>query len=368
MAVPRKALLAALWSFCWPGLADVPLAPPPAPSPTVAELALEVPQLRRLCAPLWGDLSPACLTELDRVYMDRDVTRNLHSEPGEDPAEGDKQPWGPLPLRDRLVWRLVFEDPLALRSVVEAAMADPQCLAMRGEAPHRLREVCAADAFSRLSVLHRACGSALHWDGEEQHDGWAAEWALERRYLNEDAEHPNGYAGRLATLNESELRFAWRLTKCRAVPPSAMERIVALQLPPHQLGRHQHVELLQVAARLGSVWANTQAGGDGAELNASAKSTLALAYVRRASGAALGHYESPRMHLPYLLAARHYDLRADAQLDWSELEERFAKAEIDLARPILEGILRQGWRPMEERGYKDVTWPWQLHHALPKDT
>ena len=224
----------------------------------------------------WGDLSPACLAELDRGYMDRDVTRNLHSEPGEDPAEGDKQPWGPLPLRDRLVWRHVFEDPLALRSVVDAAMADPQCLAMRGEAPHRLREVCAADAFSRLSVLHRACG------------------------------------------------------------------------------------LLQVAARLGSVWANTQAGGDGAELNASAKSTLALAYVRRASGAALGHYESPRMHLPYLLAARHYDLRADAQLDWSELEERFAKAEIDLARPILEGILRQGWRPMEERGYKDVTWPWAI--------
>ena len=198
-----------------------------------------------------------------------------------------------------------------------------------------------------------------HWDGEEQHDGWAAEWARERRYLNEDAEHPNGYARRLATLNESELHFAWRLTKCRAVPPSAMERIVALQLP-HQLGRHQHVELLQVAARLGSAWANTQAGGGGAELNASAKSTLALAYLRRASGAALGHYESPRMHLPYLLAARHYDLRADAQLDWSELEERFAKAEIDLARPTLEGILRQGWRPMEERGYKDVTWPWAI--------
>ena len=356
MAVRGKALLAPLWwSLCWSGAADEPRAPPAA-SPTAAELAPEVARVRGLCAPLWSDPSAECMAALDRIYLDRDVTLNYHSEALRDPAEGVTRTWGPKPLRDDLVWRHVFEDPLALRRMVEAAMADPQCLAMRGEVRHRLREVCAADAFARLSVLHFACGRILYWDGHELHDGWPAEWARERRHLKEDAQSPDDYAWRLATLNESELHFAWRLTKCRAVSRRAMERIVALQLPSHHtLGRYQHMELLQVATRLGSLWANTLSGGDGAELNAIAKSSLALAYVRRALV-----YSQSRMYLPYLLAAREYDRRADRQLDWSGLEERFTAAEIDLARPTLEGILRQGWRPMEEYLPEQVTSPWAI--------
>ena len=236
MAVRGKALLAPLWwSLCWSGAADEPRVPPAA-SPTAAELASEVVRVRGLCAPLWRYPSAECMAALDRIYLNRDVTLNYHSEALRDPAEGVKRPWGPKPLRDDLVWRHVFEDPLALRRMVEAAMADPQCLAMRGEVRHRLREVCAADAFARLSVLHFACGRILYWDGHELHDGWPAEWARERRHLKEDAQSPDDYAWRLATLNESELHFAWRLTKCRAVPRRAMERIVALQLPSHPSG------------------------------------------------------------------------------------------------------------------------------------
>ena len=356
MAIGRTALLALSWSgMCWAGPALSAEGPVDGVATRAQELASEVERVRGLCTPLWRDPSVECTVALDRIYLDRDVTLNWHSEPFRDPAEGVKRPWGPKPLRDALVWRHVFEDPLALRRMVEAAVADPQCLAMRGEVRHRLREVCAADAFARLSVLHFACGRILYSDGDELHRGWPVAWARERRYLKEDAQSPDDYAWRLATLNESELHFAWRLTKCRAVPQRAMERIVALPLRSHHtLGGNQHMELRQIAARLGNLWANTHWGGDGAELNAIAKSSLALAYVRRA----LVHSQS-RMYLPYLLAAREYDRRADRQLDWSGLEERFTAAEIDLARHTLEGILRQGWRPMEQY-HPEVTWPWAV--------
>ena len=312
MAIGRTALLALSWSgMCWAGPALSAEGPVDGVATRAQELASEVERVRGLCTPLWRDPSVECTAALDRIYLDRDVTLNWHSEPLRDPAEGVKRPWRPKPLRDDLVWRHVFEDPLALRRMVEAAVADPQCLAMRGEVRHRLREVCAADAFARLSVLHFACRRILYTDGDELHRGWPSAWARERRYLKEDAQSPDDYAWRLATLNESELHFAWRLTKCRAVPQRAMARIVALPLRSHHtLGGNQHMELRQIAARLGNLWANTHWGGDGAELNAIAKSSLALAYVRRA----LVHSQS-RMYLPYLLAAREYDRRADRQLD-----------------------------------------------------
>ena len=165
-------------------------------------------------------------------------------------------------------------------------MTEPQCRVMRTDAPHELREVCAADAFARLSTLHRACGRTLYWDGSTYHDGWAAEWELEREYLAEDA-HGLDHAQRVARLDESELHFAWRLAKCRTVPTAAMERVIGLHAPHHRLNI-QDTELLVVAARLGSVLANTQVGGGDAELDAAATANVALAYLRRAVGAALG--------------------------------------------------------------------------------
>ena len=101
----------------------------------------------------------------------------------------------------------------------------------------------------------------------------------------------------------------------------------------------------------------------GADVNATAEADLVLAYVRRAAIAASNEY----WRLPYLLAAREYDLRAHApQIDWSELERYFSQAAIDRARPAVERLLRGGWQPMEERDYwrENVTWPWAVAPAV----
>lgn len=359
MVIARKALLVAVcWSLGWPGFvpatADV-LASLPDSDPAATELAAAVARLRSLCAPLWGGLSNECMAGLDGIYLDRVVTRNWHSEPLTDSPEGAKGPWRPLPVADRIVWRDVFESPLEFRFAVEDAIVDSRCLAMPGDAPHELRDACAADAFARLSVLHRACRRIVQWEASDDVD-WATDWELERRQLAEDAHRPD-YAQRVAGLDESELHFSWRVAKCRAVPVAAMERISSLRAYYHSDA--QDTALLLVAARLGSVWANTQVGADGAELNATAKANLALAYVRRAF-VALYQDDSLRMYLSYLLAAREYDRRAGTQLDWGGLEQRFTKAVLDLAQPAAERILRQGWQPMEERASTDTTWPWAI--------
>ena len=219
MAARRLAFSAFCAGACWAGSqpsaneAGVVVSETQQPAFAVAEL-------RELCTPLWEHLSSECMAALDGIYLHRDVTRNRHSQPRQDPAEGDKRPWAPLPLQDRIVWQDVFDNPLELRKAVDDASADSRCLVVFGEARHRLREACAADAFARLSVLHGACGRALYWDGSEYHDGWAAEWEWERRHLAEHAP-PEQFAQRKATLDESELHFAWRLAKCRDVraPP-----------------------------------------------------------------------------------------------------------------------------------------------------
>lgn len=322
--------------------------------------ASEVEKLRQLCGPLWGEMSAECFAALERLYVDRDVTRNWHSEPLEDPAAGPRGPWTPLPISDRIVWRDVFTDPVALRHRVDEAAAKAECRAMRGESRHELRDDCAADAFARLSVLQRACGRILYWDGSDYHDGWAVEWDWERRSLNEDARDSEAHARGTATLAESELHFAWRLRKCRTVPAMAMSRVFALQMPPHQLRRYQDTELLQVAARLGSPWANTQAGAVPEDMNATAAWDLPLAYIRRAVGAALERNASPSMYLPFLLAARHYDLRTRARIEWSELPQVFSEDEIEAATPTVEQLLRDGWQPLSEEEDNDLNWPWAI--------
>ena len=341
--------VAALAGIAWAGLCAA----------ADCRAGLEIEKLCRLCGPLWGEMSAECFAALERLYVGRDVTRNWHSEPLEDPAAGPRGPWRPLPISDRIVWRDVFADPMALRRRVDEAAAKAECRAMRGESRHELRDACAADAFARLSVLQRACGRILYWDGSDYHDGWAIEWDWERLSLNEDARDSEAHARGTATLAESELHFAWRLRKCRSVPAAAMSRVFALQMPPlHR--RNQHVELLQVAARLGSPWANTQAGAVPKDMNATAAWDLPLAYIRRAVGAALQHNASPSMYLPFLLAARHYDLRAQARIEWSELPQVFSEDEIEAATPTVEQLLRDGWQPLSEEEDNDLNWPWAI--------
>ncbi len=364
--VPWKALLATvwtLWGFASWGAVDVLPTMRSAGSVASAEFRREVLRLRLLCAPLWGDLSPDCAAELERVYMDRDVMLNWHSDREQNPSSY-RPFWIPCPLEDRIVWREVFKDPLALREAMEAAAAESRCHAKVGEAPHHLREACAADAFARVSVLIHACGRALYWDGHDLHRGWADEWARERRRVDKKAQDFDDHRLRMAALDESELHFAWRLRKCRAVPPAAMERVVSLRRPPIHFHYHEYSqswELRVVAARLGSPWANVRVGGTGLpglDLNATAKESLALAYVRRAWAAAWR--ESRYWHLAHLLTAREYDAHESTpQLDWSGLEEYFSNAEIRQAQPAVRRLLRHGWQPAEDPTGTD-TWPWAI--------
>ena len=328
-------------------------------APAAVAQVSEIEKLSRLCKPLWGEMSAECFASLDKLYVGRDVTRNWHSEHHEDPAAGPSGPWTPLPIADRIVWRDVFTDPMALRRRVDEAAARAECRAMEGESRPELRDACAADAFARLSVLYRACGRILYWDGNEYHDGWAFEWEWERRWLHEDVRDSKERARRTATLAESELHFAWRLRKCRTVPAEAVSRVFALWLPPHHATRkNQYVELLQVAARLGSPWANTQAGAVPKDVNATATWDLPLAYIRRAAGAALEHNAPASMYLPFLLAARDYDLHAQPRIDWSELPHQFSEDEIKAATPAAERLLAMGWQPLQEKKSKYPNRPW----------
>ena len=74
---------------------------------------------------------------------------------------------------------------MALRDAVDEAANSPRCQAMEGEAVHWLRAICSADAFARLSVLHRTCGKILYWDDSEYwEEGWEEEeWEWERKEL-----------------------------------------------------------------------------------------------------------------------------------------------------------------------------------------
>ena len=304
------------------------------------------------------DVSTACLEKLDRRYVGREVPYGRPSEPLALAERRETSSlWWPLPRVDRITWRDVFADPLALRRAVVDASIQPRCQAMPGEAPHHLRSACAADAFVRLSVLHRACSWILYWDRselvEDRVAGW--EWLLVfepgQRHLIDEA-HP-------ATLEERDQHFAWRLAKCRRVPPAALAPIEMIR-PPYigniLANTHgQGLRLNEIAARLGSPWANSRPGGIERETNATAGVNLAFAYIQR-----LG-FASPAEWLPLILAARMHDLGNDEpQLDWSGLPVAFSAIEIDAAAPMASRLHRRGWQPLPERESRDLTWPWAI--------
>ena len=305
---------------------------------------------------------------LDRRHLYEDVRLTRPPKAEERPRRLDyhySDGWSPLPNVDRIVWRDVFRDPLALRNAVAEAANQPRCQAMGGEAVHRLRSICSADAFARLSVLHRACGEMLYRDGSEYHEGWGADWEWERQVLKEEAGEQN-YAHRAAGLRERELAFAWRLAKCRQVPKDALRPIETIR-PPHFHGNmgnspyDQAYSLLRVAARLGSIWANTQAVVAERQVNSTAEINLALAYLQQASHASAGFSMPTTMQLPLLLVAREHDLRgSEPQIDWSELTQEFSTQEIDAAGPVVERLMGMGWRPLSEPAEDDLTEPWTI--------
>lgn len=344
----RLAVAAAATVLALPASGQAGSWPMNAASPTANQREVR-------CRNLPDGISAACFAKLERRYLDREVPYGRSLDPRPLAERDGESFWWPPPRNDRIFWRDVFADPLALRRAVHNAANQTRCQAMPGEAPHHLRAACAADAFARLSVLHRACGWVLNWAArelvEDRTAGW--EWLRRRepaqRYLIDEA-NP-------ATLEERDEHFAWRLAKCRQVPPAALAPIEMVR-PPY-IGFHRNTYdqarmLEDIAARLGSAWANSMPR-NGGEANATAKANLAFAYVR------LIRFDRPEWQLPLLLAARMHDLESgEPQLDWRGLPRMFAASDIEAAMPTAMRLHRQGWQPLPEREDRDLTWPWAI--------
>lgn len=321
-------------------------------------------QVAHACADDFEDLSATCAAELDRLFLDQRVGALPLPGPFDFPGRAhERQAWWPGPLVDSMRWRDVLADPLALRRAVAKAADAPKCRAMPGEAPHSLREDCAAHEFARLSALHYACGEILYWEEVDWYD-WDAQWAESRQHLDGSEHYRAQYAAQVARLEAGQLHFVWRLAKCRDVPNAAMAPIEAVR-PPY-LGNvsnthDQGARLLIIAARLGNVWANLHlAESEGAmntprERNATAEVNLALAFIQQA------RFADARFKLPFLLAAKVLDTRdRKCQIDWRELADEFSREEIAAAKPIARRLVQEGWRPLPESEDSDLTWPWAI--------
>lgn len=294
------------------------------------------------CDPARQEHRPQCMEALERAYMPRVVAFNSHSYPG-----GEQEEWWPLPLEDQVTWREVFRSPVALRKKVEAALLDPVCQVERGRIAHDQRERCAANAMARLAVLQRTC-SPMH-DLEWSDEDWQEEWHLWANAMREDAETEEKRRQLDGSLVESELHFTWRLEQCARVPREATLPLAALPTPPSEYSfADQSGELLARAARLGSDWALVRSVGTITDINALAKSNLALAYLHRAKRRyLLTNLAARQAYVAYVLVARHHDLAGDSKaIDWRGIDEAFSPAEVrGVARDVQE-VLASGWIPL----------------------
>ena len=319
-----------------------------------AALIVEVEPLKALCPSPLAGASPECREALDARYWNRPVLCDMHSY-----AQGWRRPkWWPHPRNDTVVWREVFEDPLTLRNRVEAATRDPACRLREHEFRPDLRETCAADSMARLGALHRACRRVLHWEEvtNPYFAGWQAEWDEWRETIDETEDD---YWQQVAEFDESELHFAWLMTKCRAVPEAALAPLAQVRPSVYALTRYdQRDQLVVAAARLGSVWALVvsspwTAWGHEAEVAVETwqEPPLPLAYASWPT-------QSGKW-LPHLLAARDEDLAGDMSLiDWRGFEAAYTAEERAAARPVAATIRAHGWPPCCGRELGDSVWPW----------
>lgn len=260
-----------------------------------------------------------------------------------------------------LVWANVFEDVAAVRRKVETAMGDPACRLREHEFDASLRQQCAADGMTRLAVLHRACRRPLATEdeGNPYFDGWRQAWAERREEIEEFADEH--YWRQVGSLEESELHFAWRMAKCRAVPKPVLDLLPMLRPPPFfpsPRSVDQHDLLIVAAARLGSPWAlatagfTIKAGRDAIAVEQWREAPLPLAYA--ATGLLTGLHG-----LPYLLAARDEDLGSETPwFDWRGFYRTVSAESIDAALPAANRIRVQGWPPCCKPQRADSPWPW----------
>ena len=354
--LPTLAVLAGLafWFGDGFGLPTHALAAEGSQSQLVACATAPLENLKRLCPVPSEVLSGECLAALETRYARRPVYCDLASAPRD--WWGPPR-WRPLPRKEILAWGDVFEDASTVRGKVEAAVRNPACRLREHEFRAGLRQPCAADAMARLAALQRACVEPLAREDEANpyFHGWPLVWAEHRAVVEEHGDE--NYWQLIADLEETELHFAWRMTKCRAVPKLALEKIPMLLPPSHWGPQDQHNLLMGAAARLGSPWAIAMAGAathatDAVAIEQWTDAPLPLALVSLAD-------QTSRGSLSYLLAARGEDLQSETPwFDWRGFEQAFSAEVIRAARPAAERIRAQGWPPCCKPQRGDSPWPW----------
>ena len=287
--------------------------------------------------------------------MPERVVDRLHSYPAGEPRGW----WSPLPARRRIAWLDLFDDPEALRELVDTAMKRPECLVPAGTIRRDLQATCHADSMNKLALLLEAC-VPLRETAAGPRD-WREEWEWEVEAAAADSSESIPGEELLA---ESVLHFVWRLRRCNAVSPGVFAVFERLPKPLRYYalsdkGQAHHLQL--AAARLGDVWASARSVGGEADINAVAAVDPVLGYVRRAGHAYVRSSSATGASLAYLLAAQALDLRRDEPVfDWTGMREAFAAFEIDAAQPRAERVLAAGWIPLRrttvEAGAKPRRW------------
>ena len=325
--------------------------------PRLACASVPLGDIRRLCPTPSDAVSDECLAALEERYAHRPAYCDVDATPRD---WHWSLPWRPLPRKEVLAWAEVFEDVTAVRGKVEAAVHVPACRLRENEFRPDLRQPCAADSMTRVAALHRACRRALGWEDEANpyFHGWRQAWA-ERRAVVEDSGDED-YWRRIASLEESELHFAWRMAKCRAVPKPVLDLLPMLRPPQFfpSPAVDQHDLLMVAAARLGSPWAITMAGvsldlgHDAIAIELWPDAPLSLAFMGF-------RFQASHGTLPFLLAARGEELRSETPwFDWRGFEQAFSSEEIKAASPTAERIRAEGWPPCCKPQRGDSPWPW----------
>ena len=209
--------------------------------------------LRQVCgAPWMAQFAPECAAALERRYRD--------TVPGmSDLASARTFKWRPVLIGEPVTWREVFDRPEATLAAVAAAVERPECLVPEGRFRLDLRETCAADEMAKLAILGRECAVALRWYKTlEDRQGL---WEMDLR-RPERAEDGQEYRRLLAAMDEHWFGAMWRLGKCRALPPGALDAIGPFPAPyarTYGSGGPEQLRLMETAARLGSDWALSSA-------------------------------------------------------------------------------------------------------------
>ena len=237
------------------GGANAEASPPRSPAatgdlPAEAGEALTLAALRQLCgAPWMAQFAPECVAALERRYGD--------TVPGmSDLTSAPTFKWRPVLIGEPVTWGEVFDRPEATLAAVAEAVERPECLVPEGRFRLDLRETCAADEMAKLAILGRECAVALAgYGGLESRQRI---WRIDLKRPNR-AENGQEYLGLLAAMDEHWFGAMWRLGKCRALPPGALDAIGPFPAPSgatHQgYGGRPQLRLMEAAARLGSDWA-----------------------------------------------------------------------------------------------------------------